>query len=152
MLIAPCLILLLQDPAPKEIPPPPPEPKTAWELLLQNYDLDSDGIISRQEYSHSDEHWSRLDQNEDGKLEESEIAALAQKGMRGGRRGGRGKRDASSGQKGNTLVAPKEGALAPDFKLQILGELDPKTKTLKSAQLSKYIGEKPVALIFGSYT
>lgn len=41
--------------------------------------------------------------------------------------------------------APKEGDLAPDFELY-------DTHNEQSVRLSDFRGEKPVALIFGSYT
>jgi hypothetical protein len=41
--------------------------------------------------------------------------------------------------------APKEGDLAPDFELYDM-------RNEKSVCLSEFKGEKPVALIFGSYT
>ncbi len=43
------------------------------------------------------------------------------------------------------VLAPKKGDLAPDFKLfDIEGK--------ESVRLSDFQGEKPVALIFGSFT
>jgi hypothetical protein len=42
-------------------------------------------------------------------------------------------------------LAPKTGDLAPDFELQ-------HANGQESVRLSDYRGQKPVALIFGSYT
>ena len=48
-------------------------------------------------------------------------------------------------QKGYDRLAPKEGDMAPDFTLfDITGA--------ESVTLSDFRGQKPVALIFGSYT
>ena len=42
-------------------------------------------------------------------------------------------------------LAPREGALAPDFELRdVSGE--------ESVRLSEFKGERPVALVFGSFT
>jgi len=41
---------------------------------------------------------------------------------------------------------PKVGDIAPDFKLNLL------TDSEKEIQLSRFKGNKPVVLIFGSYT
>ncbi len=41
--------------------------------------------------------------------------------------------------------APKVGEQAPDFTLQLLNSEE-------TVQLSSFIGERPVALVFGSYT
>jgi len=41
--------------------------------------------------------------------------------------------------------APEVGTEAPDFELQLLG-------TDEQVRLSSYFGDRPVALVFGSYT
>lgn len=57
----------------------------------------------------------------------------------------KGMRDARAWQKKHELHAPKEGDLAPDFELlDVNGE--------NTVRLSDFRGQKPVALIFGSFT
>ncbi len=48
-------------------------------------------------------------------------------------------------QKKYDALAPKVGDVAPDFELRDVSGDNP-------VRLSDYIGKKPVALIFGSYT
>ena len=48
-------------------------------------------------------------------------------------------------QEQHDTLAPKPGAVAPDFELyDVTGE--------KHIRLSDFIGQKPVALVFGSFT
>jgi hypothetical protein len=147
---------------------------TVWEYLLDKYDADADGEISRKDYGGDDLHWERLDKDGDGKVVKSE--------------GGIGVKFKTKAARSRKAEAPKLGAWAPKFELEIvvdvstLGEEDhaeesdskregedannggdekadekAKTDKLKKAEpktisLESFRGDKPVALIFGSYT
>ncbi len=98
----------------------------AWDLL-RRHDRDGDGKISLDEYTRGAE------------------------GRGGGRgAGGRGAGGAGRDRPGagseRGAGPPQSGELAPDFELPFAEELDRKVR------LSSYVGKKPVALIFGSYT
>lgn len=173
------LLCWLQSPDPAPEPAVDP-PKDAWELLTREHDKNGDGKITRKEYTRDDEHWKRLDKNDDGVLLRDEImGGSGERGRgRGGARRGRGERGPGVGRRGDSRggergVAPKVGTVAPDFDLEVLppatkdaplplGKL-PKAKSkkqagttkaagLKTIKLSSFKGKRPVALIFGSYT
>lgn len=55
------------------------------------------------------------------------------------------RQQASSWQKKYDAHAPRVGDLAPDFELRDTAGLNP-------IRLSELIGERPIALIFGSFT
>ena len=55
------------------------------------------------------------------------------------------RKNASAWQKKYDQLAPKKGALAPDFELTDAAGLHP-------VRLSDFRGQKPVALVFGSFT
>lgn len=55
------------------------------------------------------------------------------------------RQDASQWQRKYNARAPKNGDLAPDFELRDIQGQDP-------IRLSSFRGEKPVVLIFGSFT
>jgi hypothetical protein len=55
------------------------------------------------------------------------------------------RRKAKAWQDKYNAYAPKEGDMAPDFELRDTGGNNP-------VRLSDFRGNKPVALIFGSYT
>jgi len=55
------------------------------------------------------------------------------------------RQDSTAWQKRYDAYAPKEGDLAPDFELMDLNGENP-------VRLSDFRGQKPVALIFGSFT
>jgi hypothetical protein len=100
---------------------------------LKAMDADSDGKISKQEASgRLAQMFSRFDTNADGAIDESEVKAMRERFAAGGpgRAGGAG------------VVA---GATAPDFTLKTVDGQ-------REVTLSSFDGEKPVALIFGSYT
>jgi hypothetical protein len=96
-------------------------------MLVRAADEDRDGTVTVKEL----EPWfAKLDTNQDGELAGDELPGPPA-GGRGATRGG---------------PAPQKGDTAPDFDLPVLGSKD---KTIK---LSSFAGDKPVALIFGSYT
>lgn len=104
---------------------------------------------------------SRLDEDGDGKILLSEIEDLFRHAdgdgdgkviavdSSGGDRSRRERPGFSRGRGGEEREAggtPAVGDTAPDFDLPISGKLDSRIR------LSSYSGDKPVALIFGSYT
>jgi hypothetical protein len=97
----------------------------ALALLLQRYDADKDGKVQRGEYPRAAAAFANLDRDKNGAIDAWRKVAA-------------------------TLREPeplaKRGELAPDFELPMLGM---KGKTVK---LSSFRGERPVALVFGSYT
>ena len=144
------------------------EQTNAWAYLAERYDTNDNAVIEPNEYSRSS--FARLDRNEDGVLTEDDFPQAAGArggdrmrrgegpgrgegrargdrprgersalGERGGERGSRrgGGRDGESG-------AP-EGEWAPDFEL-------PYDEGEGTVRLSSFRDERPVALIFGSYT
>jgi hypothetical protein len=102
--------------------------------LLQQYDKNQDGKIQRAEYPRGAETFANLDRDQNGVVDAADFARPAP----------RPSRDLIPDRKADKL--PKAGDDAPDFELPLLGV---KGKTVK---LSSFRGDKPVALIFGSYT
>ena len=144
-----------------------PEEYGRDETHFKRLDVDSDGVISKAEIDERDR---------------SSRAERGGRGGRGGRfGGGRGGRGAGGrrgprgdGEEGASRgVAPLEGSEAPDFELLVLSEkADSKDadaekaettekkgegetvaeKKEKKLKLSSFEKDRPVALIFGSYT
>ncbi len=160
----------LQEPAAQEKKPVDPEAvPSVWEYLAGKYDANKDGKISAAEYPRGDKQFGRLDKDGNGFIEPSDTRVQ-----------GRQPRERRAGAGGVRQVAPQEGAIAPDFKLETLypskaeeplrdkakdakgdGATPPQgkredggdtTPRFESVQLSSFKGKKPVALIFGSYT
>jgi hypothetical protein len=115
-----------------------PAQEAVWEHLRQTYDKDGNGRILPGEYPRGKERFERLDRNRDGVLDASDFAAQP--------RGGRPRDEAGARAARPRAEAPKAGSLAPDFELPT--KADPKVV----AKLSSHRGQRPVALIFGSYT
>ena len=105
-----------------------------WNFLVEKYDKNKDGKISKEEYERGDETFARLDRNGDGFLTQNDWDSV------------RGRR--SRQRPGDRLfgIAPEEGEVAPDFNLPYVKEPE------KRVRLSSFAEKKPVALIFGSYT
>lgn len=101
--------------------------------LLRQYDKDGDGKVQKSEYPRTDAAFANLDRDGNGVIDERDTTTAPPK------RAQRTPRDRPGG-------VPKVGAVAPDFDLPMLGMKDTTVK------LSSFRGEKPVALIFGSYT
>lgn len=152
-------------------------PAELGRLVAQGADLDEDGVVTRKEWSTVA---PRVDADGDKRISAAELKDLfcAATGRAGlslravERRAGRvldadrsgavevsellalfakvdtdrdGKLSAAECAR-QARFAPRVGTLAPDFDLPLVD--DPK----KSIRLSSFRGEKPVALIFGSYT
>ena len=109
-----------------------------WKVLAEKYDRDKNGEITLEEYGRSEERFGQLDKNDDGKLTLADLTS--------------GRRNAGAG---NTVRGPegppKVGDEAPDFELPFATK-DGKVAEGRNVRLSSFKGEKPVALIFGSYT
>jgi len=98
---------------------------------IKAQDKNRDGKITKAEASGPLlQRFRQFDANGDGVIDEAELERLTAR-FRGGRQGGSGGVD--------------EGKPAPDFHLKTV---DGKSQV----KLSSFAGEKPVALIFGSYT
>lgn len=140
--------LVAQDP-PAEGVRPEDRAESTWEFLSEKYDRNHDGRISSREYGRGKVHFERLDADGDGSITRDDLDT---------RRRGRPERDRTD--------PPKVGQRAPDFTLEVLpppadsavervlAEVEKKGSKgkPKHVKLSSFKGEKPVALIFGSYT
>lgn len=115
--------------------PAPPPAQDAFAKLLQQYDKNGDGKIQKAEYPRAEAGFTNLDRDGNGTIEAGDFTAPPQRGNRPA---------APMGGKAERL--PQPGDLAPDFELPMLGMKDTKVK------LSSLRGDRPVALIFGSYT
>lgn len=117
-----------------------------WKILAEKYDKDRNGEISKEEYTRGGEKFTQLDRNEDGKLNEADFLGGRN---RGGGRGGRGTgRDGGAGARSGV---PEEGSDAPDFELAYASK-EGTAKNGRKVRLSSFEGDRPVALVFGSYT
>lgn len=116
--------------------PPPAVDRQALTKLLQQYDKNQNGKVEKAEYPRSVEAFTNLDRDQNGVIDAADFTVVPPRGQRGAR--GREPEDAAK--------LPKVGELAPDFELPMLGIKD------KTVKLSSFRGERPVALIFGSYT
>ena len=115
--------------------------KEALAKLVAKYDKDKDSKVSRDEYPRGDAGFTNLDRDGNGFIEEEDLKARRGRRPRGDRNRRRPQR----------AKLPQPGDVAPDFELS---QLDKKTKkpAKKKVKLSSFIGDRPVALIFGSYT
>jgi hypothetical protein len=139
-----------------------PEEYGRDETHFKRLDIDSDGFIAKAEIEERDRS-SRGGRGGRGG------AGRGAGGGRGGRRGPRGEGE----ERPARAVAPLEGSEAPDFELLVLAErrgkakdetkkeeekVEPETEGEEKAEapkklkLSSFKEERPVALIFGSYT
>ncbi len=94
-------------------------------IVALSYDQDMDGKVTREDYAML---FGDLDRNKDGVLRGAELLSKAGVGTRPRR------------------PAPAVGEIAPDFELPLADNAE------KTVRLSSFRGNKPVALIFGSYT
>ncbi len=133
--------------------------------LLRKYDADRDGKINRSEYPRTDAAFTNLDRNRDGSIDATDFEPTA------GRARGVGQ-----ARQPRPAKLPKVGEMAPDFELPLLsarakelptedkdgeaagkpaaegGAAKPGKAPVETVKLSSFVGKKPVALIFGSYT
>lgn len=103
--------------------------------LLTQYDADKDGKVQRTEYPRGDRPFANLDRNQDGAIDAADFLAPPPKPA-----------EVMRQRRTDTARLPKVGDPAPDFELPMLG--------MKGAtwKLSSLRGDRPVALVFGSYT
>lgn len=122
------------------------DPAERLKRMLEHFDADEDGVLTKEEYKGDKERFRRMDANGDGKVDGKELEAIKERMKKfGGRRpNGRGGRGGGSRERGEDN-SPAVGKAAPDFTLKLLGQ---KAKV----RLSEQCKDKPVALIFGSYT
>jgi Ca2+-binding EF-hand superfamily protein len=108
--------------------------------LFRLLDADKDGKLSREELEKSLKLFDKLDKNKDGMLDQEELKAAPQK-----KPGRPGEVITPAAKAERHKDALKTGDLAPDFTL-------PDLKGTRELTLSSYRGQKPVVLIFASYT
>ena len=119
------------------------DPAERLKRMLEFFDGNKDGILTREEFKGDSERFKRMDANGDGKVGPKELEAVRERMQKfGGRRPGLG--SGFSRQRGDDN-SPPVGRVAPDFSLQLLGKKEKVT-------LSGQYREKPVVLTFGSYT
>jgi Ca2+-binding EF-hand superfamily protein len=102
-----------------------PQMVTRMSIVALSFDQDLDGKITRVDYAML---FGDLDRNKDGVLTGAELQPKAGVGSRPMR------------------PAPGVGEVAPDFELPLADDAE------KTVRLSSFRNNKPVALIFGSYT
>ena len=125
------------------------DPAERLKRMLEYFDADKDGVLTKEEFKGDQERFKRMDANGDGKVDAKELEAIKERmkkfgGRRPGERGGRPGRGGGSRDRGEDN-SPAIGKVAPDFTLKLLGKE-------KEVKLSKKYAKKPVVLTFGSYT
>ncbi len=109
-------------------------------MFLRQFDKDGDGVLDNTELPEAlSSHLATLDTDKDGKLTTAELLKMR------GRPGPKGEivTGAAPGERYDDTL--EVGQVAPDFTL-----LDPDGK--RKVTLSSFQGDRPVVLIFGSYT
>lgn len=109
--------------------------------LLRYLDASGDGELSADEIAGAIELLRKLDKNDDGAIDRGELGVLMRSGS-----GGRPGEIITPAAKGERIAEKlKVGDVAPDFTLPLLSGQAKIT-------LSGFQGQKPVVLIFASYT
>lgn len=111
---------------------PPVEGPPVWRFLAEQYDADHDGRITPPEYTRSREGFRRLDADRDGVVTRLDFEARYD-GVP------RQEEEFTWGEGG-----PEVGDPAPEFTLPTTGGT--------SLSLASFRGQKPVVLVFGSFT
>jgi len=107
---------------------------TAWDFYRQRYDANGDGCITRAEYTRSAAGFEHLDATRNGVVSAEDFAERWDGVPRTV-----GRKVPSHGEGG-----PPVGSLAPGFRLP--------TTTGEDIDLAQFRGQKPVVLVFGSFT
>lgn len=102
-----------------------PQMAARMSIVALSFDQDWDGKVTRKDYAML---FDDLDRNQDGVLSGGELQPKSGVGS------------------GPTRPAPAVGEVAPDFELPLADDAE------KTVRLSSFRNQKPVALIFGSYT
>ena len=102
--------------------------------LVRQYDKNGDGKVQKAEYPRTAEGFANLDRDGNGVIDRDDLAARAPRAQ------------PQPLLRRPQQTPPKVGDAAPDFDLPMLGMKD------KTVKLSSFRGDRPVALIFGSYT
>jgi len=113
-----------------------------WDLISAEHDKNRDGRVTKREYGRGKERFARLDTDQDGVLTALDFGSS---GKAAGRRSRSNKRHERRLSRAREAMAPKVGAVAPNFTLRT-------TDGKQKHRLSSFKGKRPVALIFGSYT
>ncbi len=127
-----------------------PTEGSVWDYLSAKYDKDGDDAISPSEYGRGKELFERLDVDRDGKITAEDSSPSGRGGRRGfdprrGRGADRPRKERGSRKNPKGEAARSVGSMAPDFELEPPSGGHP-------VRLSSFRGDRPVALIFGSYT
>ena len=109
-------------------------PDEIWKALASKHDADGDGRIDLSEYPRGAERFRALDRNGDGVLTSDDFR-IARK-----------RSPLERAKPRSAPQAPLVGQMAPDFELP-----DAKDEA-KTVRLSSFRDQRPVALVFGSYT
>lgn len=64
------------------------EPESYWDLLLEKYDGNKDGLLTKAEYTRGEAAFKKLDRNEDGFLTKADLPRTVGPGMGGPGKGG----------------------------------------------------------------
>jgi len=139
----------------------PSESRLGWKWLAGRMDADRDGQVTRDEFRGPPDFFDRLDRDRDGVLTEADFDWSSPKALadmqpkkkeekKDGKGGGRPSLDTLltglvTGEIGSPYEGPRVGKAAPLFTL-------PTHDGKRTIALADHIGEKPVVLIFGSFT
>ena len=120
----------------------PPTAGTTPDALFRLLDSNADGKLSKDELQNAGKLLEKLDKNKDGQLDAEELTTPAPKRKSAGRPGEVITPAAKGERQKDKLNA---GDPAPDFTL-------PTVAGKQTVTLSSFKGQKPVVLIFASYT
>jgi len=131
----------------------PSEQRLGWRWIAGQMDTDHDGQITREEFRGPDEFFDRLDRNQDGMLTEADFSwpMKTPPPMPKVMRVAMGPpqdmlmRALLRGELGSPYEGPRVGQRAPLFTL-------PTQDGKRTIALADQLGDKPVVLIFGSFT
>jgi len=135
----------------------PGQSRLGWKWLAGRMDADRDGNVTRDEFRGPADFFDRLDRDRDGVLTEADLdwwSAKAQPEKKVEKKetkgGGRPSLDTLltglvTGEIGSPYEGPRVGKPAPLFTL-------PTHDGKRTVSLADHVGDKPIVLIFGSFT